>query len=178
LVYIRIQLKCVVMAYPQSLRTKIGVSQAVFANLIGCSETALSMAEIGQRQLPTASLAIVLLLEQTLVQVTAQQPQTAAPTIDKKKLTRLLAKVQLQLINKQQKLTKLNDQIKKCLQLQQMQLILGDAAFQKASVTELQWAILQRKATKSFQKATEAGVLLQINIAALQAQIAAIEKFI
>jgi hypothetical protein len=88
-----------------------------------------------------------------------------------------LAAANLELTNKQLALEKLETQLKKWLQLQQIDAVLDATALGALSETsKLQWTILQRKAVKYLPKLLEKRTLLHISIAELEAKMAALNK--
>lgn len=165
------------MNYIQALREKFGLSQMVFADLLGCDRTLLSKAEGGQRNLPDNSRKIFYHMDDAWQQFQTSSAQAPEPSAaDDEAVQDFLAtslkqsKAQLtvcELENESltEKITKAEEQVKFLAALTAFPLP------PEAEIGQMQIVILKRKLPKKLAQLYLEQAQLKIKIAVLQAEI-------
>jgi len=166
------------MAYPKSLRNQLGLSTAVFADLIGCSRSQLTMTESGKRSLPASSLLLLVKLEEALRQNINKPVESTKPGKQVMALLRKhISKRRWQAEEAKQKVEKLaekHEQLKYLLQLTQ---VYEAAPFShKNDITTLLMTILKRKAQKKLPIQHSELVKAHLLSAGLQAEMVATDE--
>jgi transcriptional regulator with XRE-family HTH domain len=162
------------MANTKELRQLLGLTLPDIADLIGCSQGQLAMAETGQRKLPSKSRAALYGLEQVIQKMVLENPEptfaegtktTALRSKAKKRLT-------LQLKSRELKAEKiLQAQKQTALRLQFAEQFEQQPFLPDDGIAKLRVKILQRTARVELD--TQAALLLQhqLAMAAIRAQL-------
>lgn len=166
------------MAYPKSLRNRFHVSIAVFADLINCSASQLSMAESGKRQLPTESLILLGKLEAAVLQKNSVQTTSVLPDAKQQRmLDNYIRPRVLQLDSMKQKANQLAEKKAQAEGVLQLAAIFEESALVSAeSIASLQSNIARRQAQKKLIQYHQDWMKVQLVITGLEAEIKRAEE--
>ncbi len=165
------------MNYIKEFREKFGLPQFVFADLIGCERSILSMAELDKRNLPDNSRKIFYHIDNALQQfqtLSAQAPEPSAADDEAVQdfLTSQLKESKAQLTVCELENETLTEKITKAEE--QMKFLAALTAFPlppEAEIGQMQLEILKRKLPKKLAQLYLEQAQLKIKLAVLQAEI-------
>jgi DNA-binding transcriptional regulator YiaG len=167
--------KTLPMEQLKNLRKQLGLSQADFADLLGCKEATFAMAESGLRHLPAASLQVASLLLATPQHKVQLQVQTKVKDwftdLELKWLSKaiFIRKIKLQKVELQ--IEALDIKIQQASNLMQFAANLQSSGQPLNELTALKLEVLRRKALEKHSHYRQKWLALQLNMTGLQAEI-------
>jgi transcriptional regulator with XRE-family HTH domain len=167
------------MAYPKTLRNKMGLTNEAFADLIDCSTGQLSMAEAGKRKLPWQSVEILKKLEEAWAKTENNELFSIKPDKSLNNwLNKHIRKAKLQAAGLKIKADIMEQKAAQATRLLALaQLPETEYPLPEGSNAALKLKIIEKKTAQKLQLLTGSLTKLYIAIRALEAEIATAEYF-